>query len=237
VNSSGATQQLLLDMYQPTGDTWSSRPAIVWVHGGSFSSGSKTSPELVDQSNVFAKKGYVNVSISYRLTPGGCSASAPTGNCITAITNAKHDAQAAVRFLRANAANYRIDPTRIAIGGTSAGAITALNVGYDSTDVGTSGNPGYPSTVSAAVSLSGARLLGTVDATDPPILLFHGTSDVVVPYAWAQSTVDQAKQAGRIAYLTSWAGAGHVPYAQNRTQILAETTNFLYWTQSLHLPG
>lgn len=236
VNSTGATQQLVLDMYQPTGDTWSSRPAIVWVHGGSFMTGSKTSPELVDQANVFAKKGYVNVSISYRLTPGGCSASAPTGACATAIMNAKHDAQAAVRFLRANAATYGIDTTRIAISGTSAGAITALNVGYDSTDVGTSGNPGYPSTVSAAVSFSGARLLGTVDATDPPILLFHGTSDTIVPYAWAQSTYDQAKQGGRIAYLTSWPGAGHVPYVANRTQILTETTNFLFWTLSLHLP-
>jgi predicted esterase len=233
VNSSGATQQLLLDMYQPTGDTWSSRPAIVWVHGGSFSSGSKTSPELVDQANVFAKKGYVNVSISYRLTPGGCSASAPTGNCVTAITNAKHDAQAAVRFLRANATAYGIDPARIAISGTSAGAITALNVGYDSTDVGGSGNPGYPSNVRAAVSFSGARILGTVDAADPPALLFHGTADVIVPYAWAQSTVAQANEGGRLAYLTSWDGAGHVPYGPNRSQIILETTNFLYWTMAL----
>jgi carboxylesterase type B len=233
VNSTGQTQQLLLDMYRPTGDSLATRPAIVWVHGGSFSSGSKTSGELVDQANVFAKKGYINVSISYRLTPGGCSASAPTGSCINAIVNAKYDAQAAVRFLRANAAAYGVDPTRIAVSGTSAGAITALNVGYDSTDVGTSGNPGYPSSVSAAVSLSGARLLGSVDAADAPALLFHGSADVVVPYAWAQSTVDQALAVPRTAYLTTWPGAGHVPYVQNRTQILAETTNFLYWTMNL----
>jgi len=235
VGASGSTEQLLLDVYRPTGDTATGRPAIVWVHGGSFSSGSKTSGELVDQANVFARKGYVNVSINYRLTPGGCSASAPSGSCVTAIVNAKHDAQAAVRFLRANATAYGIDPTRIAISGTSAGAITALNVGYDSTDVGTSGNPGYPSNVSAAVSFSGARLLGSVDAADPPALLFHGTADVVVPYAWAQSTVEQATQGGRLAYLTSWPGAGHVPYVQNRTQIISETTNFLYWTLALHL--
>jgi predicted esterase len=233
VNSTGSTQQLLLDLYQPAGDARRDRPAIVWVHGGGFSSGTKTSPELVDQANVFAKKGYVNVSISYRLTPGGCSAAAPTASCVTAIFNAKHDAQAAVRFLRANASTYGIDANRIAIAGTSAGAITALNVGYDSTDVGDSGNPGYPSNVRAAVSLSGARILGAVDAADPPALLFHGTADLVVPYAWAQSTVAQANDGGRLAYLTSWEGAGHVPYLSNRVQILTETANFLYWTLAL----
>ena len=110
LNSQSQTESLKLDVYQPAGDTVSSRPAIVWVHGGSFSSGDKTSPELVDEANTFAKKGYVNVSINYRLTPGGCSASSPTTSCINAIINAKHDAQAAVRFLRANAADLQGRP-------------------------------------------------------------------------------------------------------------------------------
>ena len=61
------------------------------------------------------------------------------------------DAQTAVRFLRTNAATYGIDPNRIAIGGSSAGAITALNVGYS-----TSEDPS--ASVRAAVSLSGAQL-------------------------------------------------------------------------------
>src|SRR5262249_15227758 len=39
---------LTLDVYEPTGDTVTARPAIVWVHGGSFAFGDKTSPELVD---------------------------------------------------------------------------------------------------------------------------------------------------------------------------------------------
>src|SRR5205814_49223 len=85
-----------LDMYAPTGDTLTKRPAIVWVHGGGFAGGDKTSGELVDESNVFSKKGYVNVSIDYRLYAQGCSAAAgaQTG-CLTAITDAQHDAQAA----------------------------------------------------------------------------------------------------------------------------------------------
>jgi acetyl esterase/lipase len=232
VTQQGATQTLKLDVYRPANDTNTHRPAIVWVHGGAFSGGNKTSGELVDESNVFAKKGYVNVSIDYRLTPGGCSAAGPTPECIQGIVDAMHDAQAAVRFLRANASTYGVDPNRIAIGGSSAGAITALNVADDSNDPGSSGNPGFSSAVKAAVSLSGSKILGVEEATDAAILMFHGTNDPLVPYAWAQGTLAEAQNAGVIAYLTTFPGEGHVPY-NHRTEILDQTSNFLYWTLDL----
>ncbi len=225
-NIAGQTITLRLDLYEPTGDAVTQRPAIVWVHGGSFSSGDKTSPELVDEATTFSRKGYVNVSINYRLEPGGCTASAPTANCITAIQEALADAQTAVRFLRTNAATYGIDPDRIAIGGSSAGAITALNVGFRSSEDQTAA-------VGAAVSLSGASLLVTVDSGDAPSLLFHGTADVIVPYQWAVTTNSAAISAGLDSFLTTWVGAGHVPYAQHRTEILEQTTNFLYWELDL----
>jgi acetyl esterase/lipase len=213
------------------------RPAIVWVHGGGFSGGTRTSPEIVDEATTFAKKGYVNVSISYRLSPDGCSASGPTANCVQAIIDAQHDAQAAVRFLRANAATYGVDVDRIAIGGTSAGAITALNVGYNAGDPGNSGNPGYSSAVKGAVSLSGAKIFGTYGAGDAASLLFHGTADGLVPYQWAVNTVNDAHAAGLTAFLTTWEGAGHVPYTQHRTEILDQTRNFLYAALDLaHAP-
>src|SRR5689334_5641578 len=131
VDLSGNTVTLKLDVYQPTGDTITERPAIVWVHGGSFCCGDKTSPELIDEATTFAKKGYFNVSINYRLESPGCSAGNVTASCISAIAEAEADAKTAVRFLRTNAALYGIDVTRIAIGGSSAGAITALNVGFN----------------------------------------------------------------------------------------------------------
>jgi acetyl esterase/lipase len=222
VNNSMQTVTLLLDIYEPTGDTVTARPAIVWVHGGSFSGGSKTSPELVDEANTFAKKGFFNVSINYRLEPGGCSSVTPT--CLIAIQEAQADAKTAVKFLRTNAALYGIDVTRIAIGGSSAGAITALNVGFTSSE-----DP--PAAVGAAVSLSGAAILaggGSIGVGDAPSLLFHGTADPLVPYAWAQNTWTSANNAGLDSFLTTWPGAGHVPYATFRTQILNQTTNFLY---------
>jgi len=230
VDQTGATVTLLLDLYEPAGDTVTARPAIIWVHGGAFRFGSKTSPELVDQANVFARKGYVNASISYRLSPTGCLGGAPLPACMEAMQMAQHDAQAAVRYLRAHATSLRIDPTRIAIAGTSAGAVTALHVAWGADDPGDSGNPGYPSHVRAAVSLSGAKILGRAERGEPPVLLFHGTADTVVPYAWAQITARDALAAGVHAELTAWEGAGHVPYVAHRAEILTQTSNFLYWT-------
>jgi acetyl esterase/lipase len=226
-NLSGQTVTLKLDVYKPPlTDTVTSRPAIVWVHGGSFSNGDKTSGELVDESNNFAKQGYVNASINYRLEPGGCSAGGPTAECIQAILEATQDAQNAVSFLRTNAATYGIDPTRIAIGGTSAGAITALHVGYATAET-------PASAVRAAVSLSGANLFSAIGAGDAPALLFHGTADTLVPYQWAVNTVNNAREAHLDAFLESWEGAGHVPYLQFRDQILTQTRNFLWWEMDL----
>ena len=228
IGEDGKAQTLLLDLYQPHGDTVTKRPAIVWVHGGGFSTGDRTSPELVDEANTFAKEGYVNVSIDYRLVSGGC---APfQSDCITGIGMAKEDAQAAVRFLRAHATTYKIDVNRIAVGGSSAGAITAYNVAYGSNSVGNSGNPGFSSKVESAVSLSGAALTTGPHPGDPPTMDFHGTADGLVPLKWAQSTIKAALAAGDVAEQTVWTGDGHVPYVKHRTEILTETRNFLYWS-------
>lgn len=232
-NQSGVVQDLRLDLYEPTGDTVTARPAIVWIHGGGFGGGNKTSPEIVDQATVFAKKGYVNVSISYRLAPGGCSFSGVTATCVEGIIDAREDAQAAVRWLRANAATYGIDADRIAAAGTSAGAITALNVGFNPENPGQSGNPGYPSDVRAAVSLAGVAILSTPNEGEAATLLFHGTADTVVPFEYAEDTVEAAEGAGLTSILVPWEGAGHVAYVQHRDEIIDGTTNFLYHTMTL----
>ena len=179
----GQVIALWLDVYRPTGDTVTQRPAIVWVHGGGFSGGNKGSGEIVDQARAFARKGYVSVSISYRLRPTGCLNNPPPGSCFGAMTDAQHDAQAAVRFLRKNRTTYGIDPNRIGISGSSAGAVTAMNVAFNPNDPGTSGTPGFSSAVQGAGSLSGGRTLGSAGAGDAPTMLFHGTGDGVVPYA------------------------------------------------------
>jgi acetyl esterase/lipase len=220
LDQQGQPVALKLDVYEPTGDDNTERPAIVWIHGGGFTGGDKISAEIVAQAQAFARKGYFTVSINYRLAP----LSAQT------ILNARYDAQAAVRFLRARASTYDIDPDRIATAGTSAGAITALNVAYNSHDPGSSGNPGFSSAVGAAVSLSGALLGGSVDAGEPPSLLFHGTTDTLVPYQWAVNTANGAAAAGVPCYLITYEGEGHVPIGPpgRFQQIIDMTRNFLY---------
>lgn len=227
----GEPVTLLADIYQPQGDTFSSRPAMILVHGGSFRFGSKTSPELVDQARVFAAKGYVVVSINYRLSETGCGADE---ECLLAIADAQADAQTAVRWLRANAADHGVDPDRIAIGGSSAGAITALNVGYNGDDPMPGPLPDVSSQVQAVVSLSGAVIPGGVaDPGDAPALLFHNETDPLVQYEWARSTVDEARAADLTAYLRTFPGTGHVPYSMYRAEILDTTTTFLWWMLDL----
>ncbi len=225
VNLENQTVNLQLDMYQPTGDTVTRRPAIVWVHGGSFCCGTKTSPELVDEATTFSKEGYLNVSIDYRLESPGCSGT--FSNCVAAIKEAAADAQTAIQFLRTHATAYGIDPNRIAIGGSSAGAITALNVGYSSSE-----DPS--ASVRAAVSLSGAQLaVGTISPGDAPALDFHCTTDPLVPYQLAVNTINGAKAKGLDAFLKSWNETCHVPYTEHRQQILDESRNFLWWEMDL----
>jgi dienelactone hydrolase len=223
---------LTLDLYQPTGDTVAARPAIVWVHGGGYCCGSKTSVPAATLAQEFAHYGYVTVSINYRLlAPNGCSAGSGTvsSTCYTAAIAAENDAQAAVRWLRANASTYRIDPSRIGIGGDSAGAITASLVGLDPQDPGNSGNPGYSSQVQAFMSLSGGTPSGIfASAGDAPGLLFSGTADQTVPFAWSVDTAGDLLNDGVPAVLEEWPGAGHDPYAQFQSQIDSQTDYFFY---------
>lgn len=196
VNWEGQWKDLLLDVhYVPTdGATW--RPAVVWVHGGYFLNGSKDSyQDVIDE---IVRSGYVVVSINYRLQ-GGDFPYGLTPELITegredqyldAIREAQHDAQAAIRWTRLNAASFDIDPDRVAIMGHSAGGLTATAVAFNSdTDPGNSGSFGPSSVPNTAVAITAAGLIGRqlkINNGDVPIQMVHGLADTVVP--WAAST-------------------------------------------------
>lgn len=108
-------KDLVLDLYLPQG-TQARLPIIVFVHGGGWSGGTTTTgPDL---KRFFAQEDFAMASIEYRLTPS-----------ITFPSNAE-DVKTAIRWLRANADRYRLNPDRIGLWGTSAGghlaAIAAL---------------------------------------------------------------------------------------------------------------
>ena len=228
----GQPVDLKLDLYQPSGDTVAHRPLLIWVHGGGFTGGDKTSGAT--QANFFARRGYVAASINYRLlSPTGCGGTpSPTLICEQAAIAAQHDAQAAVRWFRANASTYRIDTGRIAMAGSSAGAVTSLLVDWRSEDPGNSGNPGYPSAIRAAVSLSGgAPTNEAIDASDPPAIFFHGDQDRTVPFEWAVRNAAAMYEAKIFTVLQVLEGVGHGLGWTN--QIQEQSDYFLYYAMGL----
>ena len=92
--STQALEPLLLDIYEPAGDLATARAAVVVVHGGGFVGGSKNAPTCVLLAQDLARRGYVAVSINYRLATGMVTP--------TVVRDASHDMKAAVRWLRAN---------------------------------------------------------------------------------------------------------------------------------------
>jgi acetyl esterase/lipase len=98
--------ELLLDLYLPQAAP-GPLPLIVFLHGGGWSQGSRTTGP--DFKRFFAQDGIAIAAIDYRLTPG-----------VTFPKNAE-DVKTAIRWLRANAATYNLDPRRIGLWGTSAG--------------------------------------------------------------------------------------------------------------------
>jgi para-nitrobenzyl esterase len=234
IGAGGNPVDLKLDLYQPTGDTATSRPALVWVHGGGFTTGDKSSGR--SRATYFARLGYVAVSINYRLlSPDGCGGNPnPTPVCQNAALEAQHDAQAAVRWLRANAATYKIDTSRIAMGGGSAGAVTSVLAATHSEDPGTSGNPGYPSNIRAALSVSGGMPTNElIDAGDSPTLFIHGTEDRVVPYSWAVQNAAAMHNLGILTVLEPIEGAGHGLPADYGQLINEQSSWFLWWAMGL----
>lgn len=233
---------LKLDVYQPTGDTNTSRPAVIWVHGGGFCCGDKGGGPSADLANTFAKLGYVGISINYRLlAPSGCSgAGGVSATCYSAALAAVSDAQAAVRYVRANAAAYGIDPTRIGIGGESAGAIASAGAGMFAENPGAGGNPAVSDRVGGFFSISGG-LPGGLFASpdDAPGVLVHGTKDGVVPFQWSVDTSVALLNKGVAAFLQPLDGQGHVPYFEPyKTQIVTQANYFFYFVLDLgHAQG
>ena len=136
----------LFDVYEPRADTArDNRPAILAIHGGAWKEGTKDWGNQV--AAEFSPYGYVVFSIDYRLSSG------PDGTWPAQI----EDVQKALRYVRANAETFRIDPDRIASLGMSAGGHLATMVALRDDPAGPAGR------VTTAVNLDGEH-----DMTMPP---------------------------------------------------------------------
>jgi acetyl esterase/lipase len=160
---------LRMDIYQPRGDTAVDRPAILWIHGGSFRTGDRF--QLRSFATDFAVKGYVTATIDYRLLRKYM----PFAQLGPSLALAQSDAQAAVRYLKFHASGLRIDPNRIAVAGFSAGSITSFAIGYDYEFSGdNTDNQGPSHRVAAVMGMDGFIVTpGDLILNDPPFILFR----------------------------------------------------------------
>lgn len=227
--------ELRLDLYLPDGDD--AVGLIVWVHGGAWRAGDRSSVDVL----ALREKGWAIASVDYRLSP------------VAAFPAQIHDIKAAIRFLRARSAEYRLPADRFAIAGSSAGAHLAALVGASNGHAALEGDVGdfldTRSDVQAIVSLYGASNLTTilgqstphglgvrrpalelflgglpedvpeiarlaspvfhVDRSDPPLLLFHGDQDPQMPINQSHELHGAYEALGLVSRFVVKRGAAH----------------------------
>ena len=201
------------------------RPAILSVHGGRWRAGNRTDASSIKVAS-WAEAGFFAMSIDYRLV-GGSPAPAPY-----------IDLRCAIRWLRAHAGDYGVDPERIYLIGQSAG-------GHMVSLAATLGDGAYPkvggwedarSDVRAAISVAGAYDLNTlswgnlwtpvsgnveearreaspmlhVSAAAKPILVIHSDDDRSVPVQQAVDFVEKLKTAGVTHRFVRYTDRGHM---------------------------
>ena len=150
-----------LDLYVP--DEGENLPLIIWIHGGAWLGGDKEHYRPME----YLKSGYAGASLNYRLSQH-------------AIFPAQiEDVKAAVRWLRANAETYRIDPNRFAAWGSSAGGhlVAMLGTTGDITEFEVGENLEVSSRVQAVVDYFGPTDFIQMDAYRLPDGLVHDAPD------------------------------------------------------------
>ena len=151
-----------LDLYVPA-DTGENLPLIIWVHGGAWLGGNKTHYRPME----YLSAGYAGASINYRLSQH-------------AVFPAQiEDVKAAIRWLRANAETYRLDPNRFAAWGSSAGGhlVAMLGTAGDVAEFEVGENLEVSSKVQAVVDYFGPTDFLQMDAHRLPDGLVHDAPD------------------------------------------------------------
>ena len=191
VYTSPGGRELKLDLARPKSGG-GPFPAVVCIHGGGFRAGNR---ESYDNLIVrLAERGYVAATVSYRLAPE------------FPFPAAVHDVKAAVRWMKANAGKYHVDPERVGVTGGSAGGHLAQFLGVTADEPrfeGDGGHPGESSRVACVVNVYGpsdlTRSYGkSVDAAEVLPLFLGGN-------------LDTARQKHVVASPLTWASKGDAP--------------------------
>ena len=154
-DSDGKDVSLRLDLLVP--QTPGAKPVVVYLPGGGFVLANKDA--AFERRTYVAEAGYAVASVEYRTVRNG-----------TTYREAVADAKSAIRFLRAHAADYGLDPSKAAVWGESAGGYVASMVGttHGIAEFETPDNAAFSSDVRAVVNQFGlSHLLKYIDDFDP----------------------------------------------------------------------
>lgn len=189
---------LLLDLRVPDGN--GPFPVILYLHSGAWISGDRTGGPAIRQ----AARGYAVASIDYRLAPDS-------------IWPAQiEDCKAAVRWLRANAARFKLDPDRIGVFGTSAGghlaAILGTSGGVDALEGMSLGNPQFSSRVKAVVDLYGPSDLLELEDQKLPCIPLDGNAAYMPPSLLMGCPIQECKAWTATASPMTYATADDPPF-------------------------
>jgi sialate O-acetylesterase len=227
-----ADRELHLDIFEPKDlKSGERRSCFVAIHGGGWTSGSPRS--MYAFTAHCAELGMVGISVQYRLYKPGSEVT---------VFDCVKDARSALRYVRAHAADFGIDPQKIVANGASAGghlaAATALFDGVDEAgeDTSVSCVPNALALFSPVIDTSregygnakvGARWqelspAHRVRAGLPPTIVFHGTGDATTPFKGAQLFHDAMIRAGNRSELVTVEGAQHT-YMFKDAGLYAET--------------
>jgi acetyl esterase/lipase len=204
---------LRADVYRPTGP--GPFPAVLCVHGGAWTVGNKN--QVAGIARRLAEAGYTVVAIDYRLAPKH------------KFPDQIEDCRAALRWMRENAQQYKIDPKRLGAWGYSAGGhlVALLGVsGVGLKAVVAGGAPCDfrqvpPNSRRLAFWLGGTRgqlpkvyqsasPASFVSPDDPPMFFYHGQRDQVVDIAHPTEMVAALKRSGVTAEMYVVPHAGHL---------------------------
>lgn len=249
VYGKGGTTELKLDLAVPR-EGEGPFPTIVCIHGGGWRGGKRES--LDDVTMLLARRGFVAVTISYRLVPDA------------KFPSQIEDCKAAVRWLRANAKKYHVDPDRIGCMGFSAGGHLSCLLGVtDKKDglEGEGGNADQSSRVQAVVSYFGptdlcektwskdveesvlAPFVGAkfddkpelykkvspvtyISKGAPPFLFFHGSKDTLVAPRHSKVMCEKLQAAGGNAKVVILEGEGHGWGGEKLKSTIDQTVSF-----------
>jgi acetyl esterase/lipase len=160
----GGDRPLKMHILRPKTTPKEAMPVLVWIHGGGWQAGSKDSG--IGRLSPYAQRGYFCASIEYRFSS-------------EAVFPAQiEDSKCAIRFLRAKAKEYNLDPERVGVWGMSAGGhLVALlgTAGQVKELEGKGGWPEFSSRVQAVCDFCGpADFLAWADKSHPAVLKLLG---------------------------------------------------------------